>query len=132
MILFDTIYVLCCDFYKRREKNIFKTSGLILLLLLIGLNILSIQIFLPSISFIPNLKENKYFTVIFCFVIVLPLIYFRYFQVTNYDEVKDRLDSSIHRKLYVILGLIYIGLSLIFSIGYIIVGALLRGKGILE
>lgn len=109
----------------------FKVSGLILLLMLIGLNILSVQIFFPSIPVIPDLKKSKYFIVIFCFVVILPLLYFRYFKVTNYDEVRDRLNSSSHRKLYVTLGLTYIGLSLILSLGYIIVGALLKGKGIL-
>jgi magnesium-transporting ATPase (P-type) len=110
----------------------FKVSGLILLLMLIGLNILSVQIFFQSVPIIPHLKRNKYFIVIVCFAIILPVLYFRYFQVTNYDEVKDRLYSSSHRKLYVTLGLIYIGLSLIFSLGYIIVAALLKGRGILE
>jgi|LakMenEpi03Aug12_release.lakeMendotaPanAssembly.Ray.scaffolds.fasta_scaffold1021359_2 hypothetical protein len=130
----DTLYIICCDFYKKREKEIFKTSGLLLLTLIFGLNIMLVTFivsdFKPELLSDLALFKYRYFTVGAFMVVVVSLLYIRFFRITDYDSINDRLnklDASERNRHYTI-GLVYIILSVVSSIGYIVYkGGMING-----
>lgn len=58
MIFFDAVYYLCCHFYKKREKDTFKGSGIILMTVALLLNFLLI-IYFDSIVELRSLEPDE-------------------------------------------------------------------------
>jgi hypothetical protein len=116
----DIIYLVCCNFYKQRERDIFKVSGLILIAGVINANISTILFILSdsrlgimSFSYIYSLR---YYLVFSGLVLSMGLFYLRYFRITNYEEIKQRFDSMTEtsRVLYYVGASFYTIASFIF------------------
>lgn len=120
------MYVLCCNFYKKREKDIFKISGLILLTTLLLLNIIFLTFALTE--FFPKKFEadyfynKRYYIVLGGIALFLIIFYFRYFKITNYDEIVNKIYelNLKKRSLYWISALLYIILSVGTFFTYVI------------
>ncbi|KKO91328.1 hypothetical protein AAW12_11110 [Sphingobacterium sp. Ag1] len=120
MMFLDCMYVVCCNFYKKRDKDIFKTSGLILLSAVFMCNIALVFFILRTKRlFVWSLIEYKYSILIFLFVMI-SCLYLRYFKITNYEEVNNKLYSINRDKmnLYYLMSTLYIILSFASMIGY--------------
>jgi hypothetical protein len=124
MLFLDAMYILCCDFYKKREMDIFKISGLILLALVFLLNITLISFLLPK--YFPAIFEDdylydrRYYIVFLSDAALLIMLYFRYFKLTSYDEVVSKMYSLKpgKRNGYSIAALFYILLSIGLPLTY--------------
>jgi len=121
MLFFDCTYIVCCNFYKKREKDIFKVSGLILMSLLLTLNITFIFFIIEDLRLIElSSFQLKLFLILLLFLIIMPLLYLRYFRFTNYNEINNSLYhkySNIRPKIYV-LSIVYTLTSILSTIGY--------------
>ena len=119
----DALYVTCCNFYKRREPNMYRISGLILLATVFGCNVVFVTLILPyyyeDVSSI-QIYRFRYYIVITTMAILLGSLYIRYFKVTNYEDVKFNLDSihAPYRNILYLLSVLYIILSFITMLGY--------------
>lgn len=120
MIFLDCMYVVCCNFYRKREKEIFRISGLILLTTMLMCNIALILFILMTLElFIWLLNESKYFLFGRFFLLII-FLYLRYFKFTNYEEVNNRLYRIDRNKmnLYYAISILYIISSFASMIGY--------------
>ena len=123
MRFLDALYVTCCNFYKRREPNMYRISGLILLATVFGCNVVFVTLILPyyyeDVSSI-QIYRFRYYIVITTMAILLGSLYIRYFKVTNYEDVKFNLDSihAPYRNILYLLSVLYIILSFITMLGY--------------
>lgn len=119
----DCMYVACCNFYKKREKDIFKISGLLLLLLIFIIHILFIAYFSSNMGFI-NWSPYKYRVYLIGgnFLFTLPLLCLRYFKVTNYEEINDKLFKKDRKEMnmYLLFASIYIIISIVGALGYVL------------
>jgi hypothetical protein len=89
-MVLDCMYIICCDFYKKREKDIFKISGLILLTVVFMLNVQLISFIVEELNLVDgSIYDYKYYIVGGSFVFILPILYIRYFKVTSYEEVNN-------------------------------------------
>lgn len=124
MKFLDSMYIVCCDFYKKREKDLFKTSGVVLLAGVILMNILLASFIIYRINR-ENLPEDfidgaALITLGIYLIILLPVLYLRYFRLTNYDELNSkfcRLAPEI-RQRYRFFVIFYILLSIVSTLGY--------------
>jgi hypothetical protein len=123
MMFFDTLYIVCCDFYKNREKDIFKISGAILLTCVFNANIFLVLTLLSNNKklgaiTVSDLYHLRYYIVIGGMFLFFVLFYLRYFVVTNYDELKVKFDAMDERKKIISIGaaVIYIPSSFILAI----------------
>ncbi len=134
MLFLDCLYILCADYYKKREKNIFKVSGLILLAAVLLMNLLLISYLIYQIN-IENIRGDfiEGITLISIggyLLLLLPLLYLRYFKFTSYDEVNAKLYqlSEEKRFMYRLLSSLYIILSFLSTLGYAFYkGGIVRG-----
>lgn len=121
MMFLDCMYVICCNFYKKREKDIFKISGLLLLTLVFMLNVQLISFILSDFNLITgSLYDYRYYIVGSSYVIFFTILYIRYFRATNYEEVNNKfykLDNS-RRNLYYTSSVLYVILSFVSTLGY--------------
>ena len=124
MKFLDTLYLLCCNLYKRNDKSIFKESGLILLAGVGMLNIILITFVAADLHTknvtIDKLFNVRYYIVLFSILLLLVILYIRYFIITSYEEVSlifYRL-SHTEKNVYLIIGSIYLILSCLSTIGY--------------
>jgi hypothetical protein len=124
MMLLDTLYLLCSNFYKRREKNSFRVSGVILLTGVFVSNVMFISFmvsdFNPEMLSSSSAYKSRYFIVGASMLVFIVLFYFRYFRITNYDKVYSRFDSLTDRTKTIIytLSVIYVALSFGAMFGY--------------
>lgn len=93
----DALYLVCSDFYKKRERDIYKISGMLLLTCVLLFNLISIS-FVLSDKRIGFLKQSavysmRYHVVFLGISIIISLLYLRYFRLTNYDEVSEKFLS---------------------------------------
>lgn len=123
MKFLDALYVSSSNFYRKREAGMFKISGLLLLTAVFLCNIVFISLLLPqyfnNIS-ASRIYDARYIIVAITMMIVIILLYLRYFKITNYDEVKDRLDSTAngYRLTLYLASVVYIIISFVLMIGY--------------
>ena len=126
MLFIDAMYILCCNFYKKREANIFKVSGLILLGFVFLTNTMLIGYMLPSVFSkrfeIDYVYNNGYYIIFGSEFLFLIVLYLRYFKITNYDEVVNKMYSltPTKRNIYSITALVYILISIGLFITYVI------------
>jgi len=124
MLFLDCLYILCADFYRKREKDLFKVSGLILLAAVLLMNMLFISYLFYQIN-IEHIQKDfiEGATLIGIggyLVILLPILYLRYFKFTSYEEINNRLYKLTEEKrsLYKLAGIFYIVISFISTLGY--------------
>ena len=123
MKFLDALYVVSCNFYKKREAEMFKISGLILLTTVFSCNLVLITFLLPE--YFNNISSSKIYSSRYIIVVVtmatfIILLYLRYFRITNYDDVKSKLDSTAEgfRIMLFLTAIIYIIMSFVTMIGY--------------
>ena len=125
----DCMYIICCDFYRKREADMFKISGLILLVAVFMLNFLLLAILGSGLKWTLDDIYNYRLYIVTGFVALVGFIfYIRYFHITSYDEVNNKfykLNITIRNRYY-IAALCYIILSILSTIGY----AIYRGGAI--
>jgi|688.fasta_scaffold1905979_1 hypothetical protein len=122
MMFLDIVYLVCSNFYKQREKDIFKISGLILLVGVINANF-STALFILSDSRLgiinfQDIYSIRYYLVFAGLVLSITIFYLRYFKVTNYEEIQQKFYSmeEIRRTVYYVGASIYIITSLILVV----------------
>lgn len=126
MIFFDTIYYLCCIFYRKREMDSFKGSGLILMTGTIIMNIILLTIS-GQLKFIQEwydniIHRNKdylfFATGVVLIVLIIPF-YYRFFKITSFEIIENKLKKMASGKRDFVLGiaLIYILFSYLFTLG---------------
>lgn len=122
MMFLDFLYIVCCDFYRKREPNMFKFSGLILLTLVFNLNITLLSLVIDQIKiFHHNSYEyHLYWLVIGTLLVFFPL-YIRYYKYTNYEKINNNsfLLSENVRNRYYRFSVMYIVLSIFSTFGTI-------------
>jgi Na+/proline symporter len=129
MIMFlDILYVVCCNFYKKREKNSFEISGLILLTGVFCSNVLFV-FFIVSQSNqelfnYQKLFSLRYYIIGLSIILFMSLLFIRYFRFTDYNYVFSKIESLNESKKSVL----YIGaiLYVFISLGAILAYALYR------
>jgi hypothetical protein len=111
MIFLDFLYLVCCDYYKKNEPDLFKIKGVILLETVFLLNILLLS-FVLSGDVTPEhvLYKYRYHWICTTFLVILLLLYIRYFKVTNYEIVNNKSFSFSEkgRNRYYRLAVLYI------------------------
>lgn len=125
MILLDTLYVVCCNFYKSREKETYKGGGLILLAAVFAMNLLLLSFVLDQF-YVGELgddfiKNTALLIIGFYLILFIPLFYLRYFKITSYDAIlskMNRMDSG-KRNSYYIFSILYIILSFVVTFSFI-------------
>lgn len=102
----------------------FKGSGLILLAGMLMLNAILLTFvaayFKVEHFATEKLYNQRYYFVFLCLILFLTGLYIRYFRITNYDEINNKLNrlSGFRQKMYYVLGFIYILLSILSTLGY--------------
>lgn len=93
----DALYLVCSDFYKKREREIYKISGMLLLTSVLLFNLISVSIVLSDnrIGFLKQsaVHSMRYYVVFLGMLVTISLLYLRYFRLTNYDEVSEKFKS---------------------------------------
>jgi len=123
MFFLDCVYLICCNFYRKKEKDIFKVSGLVLLALIFMLNISLLFFLMENYSIIDfEVYSYRYLIIISLMLILIPILYLRFFKVTSYDEINNRffLMNLSKRQLYHVSAVLYIFLSIVSCFGYAI------------
>lgn len=127
----DILYMVCCDFYRRREPDDFKYSGIILLTVVILLNLFFIGLLWDDFinkSFIPLLEEksSRWLLIIGSYIFCGVCLLIRYVKITSYAEIKEYFNTySINkRRLHYVISVIYILISIVSTLGYVFWGAL--------
>jgi|GEM_PF-1730191 len=123
MFFLDCVYLICCNFYRKREKDIFKVTGLLLLTLILMLNISFVLFLAEDYSVLDfELYPNRALIVISLMLVLIPILYFRFFKVTNYDEINNRFFrmNLSKRQFYHVSAVMYIFLSIVSCFGYAI------------
>ncbi|SDM37496.1 hypothetical protein SAMN05421820_103670 [Pedobacter steynii] len=119
----DCMYIICCDFYRKREPDMFKISGLILLIVVFMLNFMLVSFLGSGFKWTDNdIYQYRAHISVGCFVLFGFILYIRYFKVTSYDEVNNKfykLNSTV-RNRYLIGAWCYIILSILSAVGYIV------------
>lgn len=119
----DYVYMFCCDFYKKREADIFKTSGLLLLTAVFLFNVLLVFFLIfesqASRVYFNVFYQNRYLTIIGLVVFIALVLYIRYFKATNYEQINNQFFSlpNGRRNRIRIAAISYIILSFVFAIG---------------
>jgi len=120
MIFLDFLYIVCCDYYKKNEPDLFKFSGLLLLTLVFLLNVILCSILLYDFKIIDHdpYKYRYYWIGINSLVIFL-FLYLRYYKVINYEDVNNKSFSLSEgrRNRYYRLAILYILLSICSTFG---------------
>lgn len=126
MMFLDFLYLVCCDFYKKREADMFKFSGVILVTLVFTFNIMFVSLVLYNGGIMDqNPYDYRYQMVLFCVLPTFLLLLLRYFYVTNYHLVNnksyllgERRRGSVYLAAvcYVILSIVSV-LATIFYLG---------------
>jgi hypothetical protein len=120
----DMLYFLCCNFYKKREKDIFRVSGMILLTAVFGANVMFIFFMVSHFNSealsTDDIYKSRYYIVGISMLIFMVLLYIRYFRITTYDEVYNRYHALIEekRKTIHVLAFLYIVFSFAAMFGY--------------
>lgn len=127
----DMLYMVCCDFYRRRERNTFKYSGMILLAAIFAFNLLFLGILWDdtSGSEIMKLMEDKLVRVIVLLGLLIlfgTTLLLRYTRITNYEEIKNHFNSQSlnKRRIHYLISASYALLSIFVFIGYVVIKAL--------
>lgn len=129
----DFLFFVCCSFYKRREKNDFRISGLILLSTVFELNVVLVTLVLSSrcreLFTISTVYASRYYIVGACILVFVSVLYIRYFRITSYDEVDDRIQRMSDTKKYFfgLLAILYVVASFIVTISYAIMFTRITG-----
>lgn len=122
-VFLDFVYLICCNFYEKREKDVFKINGLLLLALILLLNISLLLFLMENYSIIDfEVYSYRYLIIISLMLVLIPILYFRFFKVTSYDEINNRffLMNLSKRQLYHVSAVMYIFLSIVSCLGYAI------------
>jgi hypothetical protein len=125
MLFVDCIYLVCCNFYKSREKNSFKASGLILLSIVLVLNLM-LFIFILSKEFkvfdFDLVYDHRYIAAMIYLPLSIALLYWRYYIVTSYDRIYSFINNlaESRKKRYYLLAASYVLLSIISTLTYIV------------
>lgn len=125
LAIIDIPYKVCCDFYKKKETDIFKISGIFLLCLAIEMNFLFLLLYSSENYnwFERNeIYEYRYLLVILSGILFFSLLYIRYFKVINYEIINKQFHkmSNMKQGVYYLLSLSYIILSIFMTVGYAI------------
>lgn len=128
MLFIDFLYLVCCQFYKKREKDSYKSSGLILLAGVFFFNGLGL-IFIFSYG-LKILSSNQSYmweviAAVTYLVIILPLLYFRYYRKTSYDAILVKANSLSEKTkaFFYLTSLVYV----LFSYAAVVAYAFYRG-----
>ena len=122
MSFLDTLYIVCCNFYRKREKGMFKISGLILLTATFEFNVVLATLILlkyyGQVLSVATIYNFRYYILALSFVLFVTILYFRYFKITSYEEVNDRLLSlpEDRKRIYYYLSGLYIIASFLIPI----------------
>ena len=121
MLFLDVLYIVCCDFYRNREKDTFKQSGIILLSAAFTMNLLFL-FFVFKENYSINAEDAGLYIVGIYLFILLPTLAIRYYKFTNYDKIMSRIYklSNERKMLYFIPAIIYILCSFILTISFAI------------
>jgi len=120
----DMLYFLCCNFYRKREKDIFRMSGLILLTTVFCCNVMFIFFLIsdirPEILNTEDIYKSRYYIACVSMLVFVTLLYIRYFKVSSYDQVYDKIHyfDEGKRKAIHLLAFLYIVLSFASMFGY--------------
>lgn len=120
MIFLDFLYLVCCDYYRKNEPDLFKFSGLILLSTVFFLNIIFLSIVLSDIVISEhNFYKYRYYWAWISFLGILLVLYIRYYKMTNYEKVNNKSFSlsESRRNLYYRFSVLYILLSICSTVG---------------
>jgi hypothetical protein len=122
MIFLDALYIACCNFYRKREKGMFKMSGLILLTATFEFNVVLATLILPkyysqALS-VAMIYKSRYYIVALSFIFFVSILYFRYFRITSYEEASYKLLSLTEgrRRAYYFLSGLYVVASFLVPI----------------
>jgi hypothetical protein len=131
MLFLDCLYLVCCNFYKKRERDSFKASGLVLLSIVFMFNIILLLYVLVDLNLlIFNIYENRYAAIGGCLLLIIPMLYYRYFRLTNFEDVNNafyRLTFG-KRNLVYFTAIGYVLISIISFIGYAVYkGGMING-----
>jgi hypothetical protein len=123
--IIDLPYLICCDFYKKREPDIFKLNGIILLTLVFMLDSFLVYMFLLEnngslkITFFGN---GLYFMLVVV-LLLMPTFYIRYSKYMTYEKIDSKLKSMDRRigVFYYLLSVCFVILSVTVPIIYVII-----------
>lgn len=125
MIVLDSIYYICCLFYKNREKETFKGSGLILMVGSVLMNVMLIVVLLHSsmtkyaiIEFMIKSRLNQLLIAFGISLIIGMPLYIRYFRHMPFEKI-DQIILALSKTKKIILSMIAI-IYLIYSYFFII------------
>ena len=124
--IIEYIYFSCCNIYLGKEHD-YRVGGIMLLSLTLVLNALYIVTIVPVLYTIEKATERHLFDIApfviiaFHVLIILPVLFFRYFKVTNYEEICKRNHgmSSKKKNTYNIIYYMYMIISF-SSIGFVL------------
>lgn len=121
MLFLDSIYYTCCNYYKKKNDDTFKASGIILLAVLLSFNIIFLVIFIDHFQPMGKQLFYKYvvFSMIFYLLGLLPILYVRYFRITTFEKVNAKLNNLPENKraMYLLVAFLYIMLSIVTCLG---------------
>jgi len=128
MLFLDITYLLCCNFYKKREGDIYKILGMILLSGVFLFNTFFLGLLISrQLDSDTQLQWYKYRIIVVLGSLLFFgfLFYLRYFKITTYDQVYDRYHalSDSKRKTYHIVAFIYIISSFAAPILFAVINA---------
>ncbi len=122
MIVLDSVYYICCLFYKNREKETFKASGLILMVGSVLMNVMLILVLLMTkyaiIEFMLKSRLNQLLIVFGISLIIGIPLYIRYFRHMPFEKI-DQIILALSKTKKIILSMIAI-IYLIYSYFFII------------
>jgi hypothetical protein len=116
--------MICCDFYKKREKGIFKISGLILMAVMFEFNVILasfiISDYYPEMLAGASIFKSRYYIVISSLLFFMAVLFVKYFRFSSYDDVvqKFNLMSGGQQRKYYWFAVSYLLASFISTIGY--------------
>jgi len=113
----DCLYLVCCNLYKKKEPESFKVSGVIILAGAFMLNVLLLSIIIEEnispLKKATQVYEWRYFLIPIPAFIFISILYYRYFKVTSYENVHNKISSSrsIKHQVSYFLAILYLILS---------------------
>ena len=100
MNFIDLLYLTCSNFYMKREKDMFKINGLILLVGVFLSNLIMVSLLIDNLVFEQydaKVYDYRYYIVVSIMIILGLTFYTRYFKVTNYDELANKFESMTNK-----------------------------------
>ncbi len=118
-IFLDILFLIWADFYQKREPDIFEFSAVLTSTVFIMFNVILID-WLTSDIYGLFLFDDLYKVPAIIISICVPLL-FRYFKVTNYIEIQERVNLLGDKKrFYYNIVYFYMILSIVLNFGYAI------------